>query len=51
MINVYYKQVFISIYLQKCTVHDKLRTVHFFFVQYYVYSIVFVCTKFILTFP
>ena len=40
-----------SIYLQKCTVHDKLRTVHFFFVQYYVYSIVFVCTKFILTFP
>ena len=28
-----------SIYLQKCTVHDKLRTVHFFFVQYYVFSI------------
>ena len=25
--------------LQKCTVHDKLRTVHFFFVQYYVFSI------------
>ena len=28
-----------SIYLQKCTVHDKLRTVHFFFVQYYIFSI------------
>ena len=28
-----------SIYLQKCTVHNKLRTVHFFFVQYYVFSI------------
>ena len=28
-----------SIYLQKCTVPDKLRTVHFFFLQFYNFSI------------
>mgnify|MGYP007122845416 FL=1 len=28
-----------SIYLQKCTAPDKLRTVHFFFLQFYNFSI------------